>query len=253
MENNLLKHIRNKIYFFPYRSFLGLSRTNISRKLIFANSKFTAEAVKAELGVAPHVLYPPVGDDFLNHRGREFDRQRANTVTTVARISEIENIRIIPRIAELTSKEVSFILVGILQSEKALGLLSRLIKELKLSDRMQILTNVERERLRRILLSSKVYLHTVIKEHFGISIVEAMSCGCIPVTYDSGGPRELVSKEFRYTTIEEAAKKVEKAINSWSPETARKIHRATYRFSEKNFSKQFIELFNSHVHCKTNN
>ncbi|MGA9775853.1 MAG: glycosyltransferase, partial [Candidatus Dormiibacterota bacterium] len=30
-------------------------------------------------------------------------------------------------------------------------------------------------------------------EHFGISIVEAMARGCVPVAYDAGGPREIVS------------------------------------------------------------
>jgi glycosyltransferase involved in cell wall biosynthesis len=250
MEETLLKHVRNKIYFYPYRSFLDFHRGEINSKLIFANSKFTAEAVRAELGVTPHILYPPVGSDFLNHKETDFDRQRENTVTIIARISESENIKIIPHIAELTNKEVSFILMGILGSEKALALLLRLVKKLKLSERIKVFTNVKRDRLRGMLLSSKVYLHTVINEHFGISIVEAMSSGCIPVVHDSGGAREFVPDDLRYKSVEEAAEKVEKAIDDWSPEKARKISDGALRFSEENFSKQFIKIFNSYIHGK---
>jgi glycosyltransferase involved in cell wall biosynthesis len=229
---------------------LHFRREAINQRLIFANSKFTAEAVKAEFGVDPHVLYPPVGRDFSAHRETDLDAQRDNTVTTIARITESENIKIIPHIAELTSKEISFILAGILGSETALGLLLSLIKKLNLSERIKILTNVERDHLRGMLLNSKVYLHPVVNEHFGISIVEAMSCGCIPVVHDSGGPREFVPDYLRYKSVEEAAEKVEKAIDDWSPEKARKISDVALRFSEENFSKQFIKIFNSHFHGK---
>jgi glycosyltransferase involved in cell wall biosynthesis len=247
---NLLRRIRNKIYFCPYRSLLHFRREAINRRLIFANSKFTAEAVKAEFGVNPHVLYPPVGRDFLVHRKTDFNAQRSNIVTTIARISESENIKIVPHIAELTSKEISFIIAGILGSETALGLLLSLIKKLNLSERIKILTNVKRDDLIGMLLKSKVYLHPVVNEHFGISIVEAMSCGSIPVVHDSGGPREFVPDDLRYKSLEEAAEKVEKAVDDWSQEKARKISNLALRFNEENFSKQFIEIFNSYIHEK---
>ena len=243
-----LPYLRNKIYFYPYRRFLDFSKRDIDSKLFFANSRFTAEAVKVEFGVDSHILYPPVSNDILNHNETDLNQQRDNTVITVGRISHEKNLELIPHIARYTSKEVSFIIAGILDSEEVLDSLLRLTRKLKVSGKVKILPNVRRDRLREILLNSKVYLHPTVNEHFGISIVEAMSCGCIPVVHDSGGPREFVPQDLRYKSIEEAAEKVEKAIDDWSPIQARKVSNYADRFSEKNFSKQFIDVFNLHFH-----
>ena len=97
-----------------------------------------------------------------------------------------------------------------------------------------------------MLLKTKVYLHTTINEHFGISIVEAMASGCIPIVHNSGGPMEFVPQDHRYATTEEAAIKVEQAINEWSPEKARSVSKSADKFSEKNFARQFIKVFDSY-------
>lgn len=38
-------------------------------------------------------------------------------------------------------------------------------------------------------------IHPERAEHFGISVVEAMSAGCVPVVYAAGGPREIVDDD----------------------------------------------------------
>ncbi len=62
--------------------------------------------------------------------------------------------------------------------------------------------NVAPERLDALYRSSAVYWHATgfgegaarpeVQEHFGITVVEAMSAGCLPVVYDGGGPPEFV-------------------------------------------------------------
>ena len=235
---------RNRAYFLPYQSFLKLPKNN-RNKLVFANSHFTAEAIKAETGLDSYVLYPSVSSEIINHNQAEFDYERKNTITTVSRIAVGKNLKIIPQIAKLTNSKLTFNIVGLLDSEAAMIDLLRQIKELKLSDRVKIFTNVKREQLRNMLLESKVYLHTTINEHFGISIVEAMASGCIPVVHNSGGPMEFVAQNHRYSSIEEAAMEVEQAINEWSPENAQSVSKSADKFSEKNFSHQFIKVFNS--------
>lgn len=237
---------RNLVYFYPYRAFLNSYRVNNGNKLVLANSKFTAEAIKSETGVVPQVLYPSVPKSILNHKDSDFERERENNVIAIGRISKQKNLQIIPHIAKLTNKEISFTIVGLLDSPTELHYLNRLITELNVSNRVKVLTNVTLVQLKKLLFCSKVYLHTKVNEHFGISIVEGMSSGCIPIVHDSGGPKELVSPNFRFTNITDAAHKVEKAVEYWSPTIARTFSKKAESFSEENFSKKFMDLFDSY-------
>ena len=241
-----LPYWRNKVYFSPYQSFLNFHKIDNAKKLILANSKFTAQAAIAEFGVEAHVLYPSFPNKTPEHNKPDLQKPRCNNVATIARFSSEKNLQLIPHIAKLVGKDISFTLAGLPSSSKVLVMLVNLIKELKVSDRVKILTNVTRKQTREILLNSKVFLHTKVKEHFGIAIVEAMSLGCIPVVHDSGGPREFVPQSFRYGSIEEAAAKVEKAIDYWTPLEARKFSNSADSFNEDNFSSRFIDLFSSH-------
>ena len=242
-----LPHWRNKVYFSPYRGFLNSNKTNIAKKLILANSKFTAQVALSEFGVASHVLYPSFPKKISNLEKPDLQKRRLNNVAVIARISAEKNLQIIPYIAQLASKNISFTIAGLLSSRKVLFSLNNLIKELKVSDRVKILTNVTRDQAREILLNSKVFLHTKEKEHFGIAIVEAMSLGCIPVVHDSGGPREFVPERLRFKSIDDAASKLAEAIDSWSPTQASYFSRLAERFNEDNFSKRFIALFNAYL------
>lgn len=54
---------------------------------------------------------------------------------------------------------------------------------------------LQREELRGMLRDAMFYLHPPYPEHFGISIVEAMSAGLIPIVYRDGGAwYDVVSK-----------------------------------------------------------
>ncbi len=163
----------------------------------------------------------------------------------MARISGEKNLEIIPHIASLTRKGITFIIIGLLDSKHILSSLKDLKKKLNVDNRVRILTNVKRDKLNQILLNSKIFLNPSINEHFGISIVEAMSLGCVPLVHDSGGPKEFVKKDLRFNSIEEAAKKVENIIDSWSEKIATNISKTALKFSENNFSKSFINILNS--------
>jgi glycosyltransferase involved in cell wall biosynthesis len=236
-------YLRNRFFFLPYEYYLKASRGNISCKLL-ANSEFTASAIEVETGINAQVLYPPVMRR-INAEEDTFEVERKNNVMSVGRICIGKNLATILQIAKLTRTDITFTIVGILESREVMNHLLRLIRELKLSDRVQVLTNVKRDQLQALLLSSKVYLHPQTIEHFGISIVEAMALGCSPVVHNSGGPREFVERNFRYNSVEEAAYQVEKAIDDWSPLQARKTSEHTKKFDEETFSKQFISFFNS--------
>lgn len=59
-------------------------------------------------------------------------------------------------------------------------------------------------------LESDLYKNPENAEHFGISIVEAMSAGCVPFAFNSGGPREIISdgiNGFLYASLDELISK----------------------------------------------
>jgi glycosyltransferase involved in cell wall biosynthesis len=121
------------------------------------------------------------------------------------------------------------------------------MKKLEVSDRVKILVDVKREQLRSILLSSKVYFHPKVGEHFGISIIEGMASGCIPIVHNSGGPKELVPSNQRFNDMAEAAELVGRIIDNWSPVQSRIFFKLAEPFSENNFSKQFVSIFDKYL------
>src|SRR5207244_4356244 len=55
----------------------------------------------------------------------------------------------------------------------------------------RVIVNPDKEMYQETLSRSKIYLHLMRGEHFGITVVESMSAGCVPVVHDSGGPKEI--------------------------------------------------------------
>ena len=237
---------RSGFFFYPYRSYLTRNKNNYEKKLLFANSSFCADAIRSELGVNPHILYPPVSTEILTHNFEDFEKQRVDNVVTISRICRGKGLEKIPHIAKSMGGKASFTIIGLLDSQEVLSSIRERAKDLKVSERIRIVTNAKREQLRRILLDSKVYLHTKENEHFGISIVEAMASGCIPVVHNSGGPKEFVPSNLRFSNIDEAADILEKAIDSWSANQAKRLSTMAEKFSENNFSKRFINTFQSY-------
>ncbi len=81
----------------------------------------------------------------------------------------------------------------------------------------QLIANVERDQLRSLYERARIFWHAagygeddstrpIFVEHFGISTVEAMAAGCVPVVINKGGQREIVQhgiNGFLWDTLEE--------------------------------------------------
>lgn len=238
----LLKGVKG-LLFLPYKALLRHTNRHVrpKEKILMTCSKWSAKIIEEATGLNVKVLYPPVSDFFKCAK----NQPKSNVVATVARISSGKKLETIPQVAKLVSNEISFVIIGNCRYTNQLNALSYLqesIRKLGVQKKVKVLLNISREKQRDILKSSKVYLHPPLFEAFGVSIVEAMSAGCIPIVPDYGGPREFVPKPYRYTSMKEAASIIEASIANWSPHKALEFVDIADRFSQARFSNDFLKL-----------
>jgi len=137
-------------------------------------------------------------------------------VLTISRFSREKKIEIVMDIAKEVN-EGEFIIVGSLVDNEYYMYLKRIIEEERIHN-IKLQPNISFEELHSLRAKSKVYLHPMPYEHFGISIVEAMASGCVPVVHRSGGPWYdiLERKEiygYAYSTVNEAIVKIQALLS----------------------------------------
>jgi glycosyltransferase involved in cell wall biosynthesis len=237
-------HVRHALTV-PYAVF-EKNLEDYDKKLLLTNSYFTARVIKDSLGVEPKVLYPPIPNVLFEKKDTNFKLSRKDLVITLARFGQGKGVELVPEIAARTAKNIHFKMIGLAHDLNVVQAVKRKIKDYHLEDRVTIVTDASRQQVISLLSQAKVYLHTTKMEHFGMSIAEAMAMGCIPVVHDSGGAPEFVPNKYRYKDKNDASKKVDNAIEHWTPEEGQKIMKSADRFSETNYTKRLIELFNSY-------
>lgn len=180
--------------------------------LFIANSKFTAKFLNEFLSVSPIIINPPVNlDDILEKHVLDF-AERERRVITVARISPEKHPELAVYLAYLLKKyKVSIVLAGAFSSynKPLYDELVELSVKMNVDDCFEIKTNISREELIELYRRSIAYVHITPKEHFGISIVEAMAAGTpVIVPRNSGGwidiAREDAKVAIPYCNLREA-------------------------------------------------
>ncbi|MCW6168981.1 MAG: glycosyltransferase [Thermoplasmatales archaeon] len=106
------------------------------------------------------------------------------------------------------------------------------------TDNVDIVPSPTDKEKRNLFLTSKVFLHTNRKEHFGISIVEAMSHGLVPVVPKSGGPWiDIIGMGkfgFGYSNNEELIQVLDEAMKT-TQAFQKQILDSTARYSFEQF------------------
>jgi glycosyltransferase involved in cell wall biosynthesis len=119
-----------------------------------------------------------------------------------------------------------------------------MVKEYNLKDYVSFEINLNFEEIVQSMCMAKIYLHTMPGESFGISTVEAMSAGLIPVVPDIGGHTEFVPQSYQFDTLEKASEIISFALNLPYSERIR-ISNSARKFSISNYTKAFKQLVKS--------
>jgi alpha-1,2-mannosyltransferase len=219
----------------------------ISPSLLLTNSKFTQQIVKKYLKRESSVLHPAV--DVKSYAKTKVKSE--NLVVTVSKFTTKRCLHRVPQIARNT-KNARFIIIGGADkySAETIVTLQKAIREQGVQDRVILMPNVQRSRLIELLASAKVYLHVMPSEHFGISIIEAMAAGCVPIVHRSGGPwLDILDQKqgkygFSYETPEEAAYIIENILNDerLGTEVSRAAQKRSFEYDESSFRRSLQVL-----------
>jgi glycosyltransferase involved in cell wall biosynthesis len=230
---------------------------------IVCNSEFTKKHLDKSLHIQTSVIYPPVDIDNL------LSGKKTKTILSVGRFSGqygakkqdvlIQTFREGVEKGTFTGWKLIFA-GGLLPSDiayfeqlqqKADGLV------------IDFHPNCSFIELRDLYSTASVYWHAagygetnpLNMEHFGITTVEAMASGCIPVVFDGGGQSDIIHDSmngYLWTTKEELIKKTLLAMKKSS--ATRKIipeaKKTAREFSKAHFTQQFDGLLQRICHFK---
>ncbi len=187
------------LYYWPARHFYHDRVNHVDEFL--STSNYTRDSVKKVWQVDSTTLYPPCPVDLYESR----EQAKEDLVVTVARIVPEKRMEVFLEIAR-QMPSVKFVIVGRIQPgmENYHDLLR------KSAPNNASLIDVPLREAGDLLARAKVYVHCARNEQFGITIVEAMAAGCVPVVHDSGGPKEIVTPKvgYRWVSVEEATEQI---------------------------------------------
>lgn len=192
-------HVQSPLIGQPAKSIWGLFKLK-GWDLVIYNSSFTKTYSQANWPLKSEIIFPPVDtskikplrkEKYILSVGRFFgylkDKKQELLIKVFKELSETGNI-----------KEWSLHLVGSASDGDKDYLES--LKYLAKGIPVEFYPNLEHNGLIELYGQSSIYWHAAgfgetdptRMEHFGISTVEAMAGGCVPVVIGKGGQREIV-------------------------------------------------------------
>jgi glycosyltransferase involved in cell wall biosynthesis len=257
-SSNLVSHAKHSYYIvsFPYQipAYPAEGKDFLkSYDLFLANSEYTAGWVKQWWKVDNcEVVYPSIAiadmvfDDIkkttnILHVGRFF-RSGHNK-------KQLELVRVFKQLIDSgqVDKQWTLTLVGQVDPTQQ-AYLDEVLEEAQ-GYPIEILNNISYESLKQRYEKSAIYWHATgmgelterhpeRNEHFGISTVEAMSYGCVPIVINAGGQPESVTHEKNGFLFDN-----EKQLQAYTVQCIQLFSQTPEQYRQ--LSKQAIEVANN--------
>ena len=188
---------RFNIVFFPFAPLDGSGFVHI------ANSRYTAEYVRRRYGTDDvAVVYPPVDTESIRPGAKERLVLHVSRFALPSPRADKGHLAMIDAFKALCRSGLQgwrLVLAGstVDAAEEAYA---RLLEREAAGYPIEVRRNVGRRQLVELYARAAIYWHATgmavkepaAQEHFGITVLEAMAAGAVPVVYRSGGPAETV-------------------------------------------------------------
>ena len=239
---------------------LNLFKAKFINKVI-CNSQFTSKFINNFPKDKVNVLYPPVDVEKFSSSDK-----KENIILSVGRFDNILNAKKQDVLIEAFKKiyqnnrEINWKLIlmgGSRNSPEKNNYLNHL-KKLAASLPIEFIVNPEFDELKQIYSKSKIYwhaagfgvdeyLHPEETEHFGMTVVEAMDSGLVPLVVAKGGLTEIVTESingFTWQSIDELVAKTQLLIAAPGEldKLSKVAHSSSQIFSKENFESKFFDL-----------
>jgi glycosyltransferase involved in cell wall biosynthesis len=222
---------------------------------VICYSEFTKKRLDSKIGIPVKIFYPPVDIDTFKIKKKE------KIVLSVGRFNSLYGAKKHDILIEIFKKAVQnktlpgwklILAGGVLDTDKEyFAVLQKMAKGFPI----EFYPNCSFVDLKRLYGSASIYWHGAgygetdpqHMEHFGITTVEAMASGCIPIVYNAGGQPEIVDhgkNGFLWNTKEECLDLTKAVIHSFKLQKELQ-HQALAKakiFSTANFCQKFDEL-----------
>ena len=120
--------------------------------------------------------------------------------------------------------------------------ITKLAKQLNI--KLKFLTNISDIKLCYLYNSAKLYLAAAINEPFGLSLLEALSCGLPVIGVNEGGYKEIINNKFLGELVVRNEKKFSESILKWIIKDINKYNMYTYMRKNWNWNKTIHNLQN---------
>ncbi len=204
--------MKRKLYLWLFKYWVeqGIEKLD----MVFCNSNYTKEAIQRYWGShgvkEPIIVYPAVNlDKFWCDKPLS---ARMKRVVYVARFITVKRHDIMKQLAR-DLPEVEFISVGgLVDAEKSW--FDRFSADLP--PNYKVMTNLPGSVLLDILQGSRIYVHLMEGEHFGIAPVEGLASGCVTIVHNSGGMKEFIPEEYRWDSYDDLKQKIVRYMDASS-------------------------------------
>lgn len=238
------------------KSWLNKIKLKLIHKIV-CNSQFTKKFIDREYGVSSKVVYPPIDIENLKPLKKE------DMILSVGRFDSPLHLKrqdlLIEVFKKMSDQGISnwrLVLIGGSSNNRS-AYLNRL-RRLSSNYQIEILPNLSFDKLREYYGKAKIYWHAAgfdideekepeKVEHFGITTVEAMAAGCVPVVIKKGGQKEIVDHADNGFLWKKETDLVQYTLRlikeeKWRQKLAFQAVKSSLKFSQEKFHEEIKQI-----------